>query len=126
MASIRSGRPLCAPSRLKSLFFFPCCLVNSSSVDLIDDGTFLSFQRGLSSVSSLYASLPQEIDGVMSLALCLQVMSSSSSTLPRRKLLVFVAFPARLSARSFLPTSACPSEYIHRSARRWMSNTVSC
>ena len=53
-----------------------CCLWNGYSVHLIDDGPFSSFQTNLSSsTSSFNASLLQAIDGVMSLALCLQVVS---------------------------------------------------
>ena len=29
-----------------------------------------------------------------------------------------------LSGRSFLPTAACPGQYIHRSLRRWLSTTA--
>ena len=51
------------------------CLWNGSNVRLIDVGPFSSFQGRLSSTSFFHASLLQAIDGVMSLALCLQVMS---------------------------------------------------
>ena len=52
-----------------------CCLGNSSNVRLIDEIPFSSFQRRSSSASSFHASLLQAIDGVISLALCPQVVS---------------------------------------------------
>ena len=57
--------------------FLQCCIWNSSSVRLIDDGTLSSFQGRSSSVSSLHASLLQAIDGVFSLILCPQVVSQT-------------------------------------------------
>ena len=45
---------------------------------LIDDGPLLSFQGRLSSTSSFNASLLQAIKGVISLALCPQVVSRAS------------------------------------------------
>ena len=58
---------------------FPqCCLLNGSNVCLIDDGPLSSFQGRSSSTSSFNASLLQVIDGVMSLALCPQVVSEAS------------------------------------------------
>ena len=53
------------------------CLWNGSSISLTDDGPLSSFQGRLSSTSSFYSSLLQAIDGVMSLALCLQVVSQA-------------------------------------------------
>ena len=44
-------------------------------VGLIDDGPFSSFQGRSLSASSLHAYLPQTVDGVTSLALCLRVVS---------------------------------------------------
>ena len=54
-----------------------CCLWNSSSVRLIDDGPLSSFQERSSSASSFHASLLQAISGVMSLVLCLQAVSQA-------------------------------------------------
>ena len=54
------------------------CLWNSSNVRLIDDGPLSSFQERSSSASSFHASLLQAIDGVMSTALCPQVVSQAS------------------------------------------------
>ena len=54
------------------------CLWNSSSVRLIDDGRLSSFQGRSSRASSFNASLLQAIDGVLSLALCPQVVSQAS------------------------------------------------
>ena len=44
---------------------------------LIDDGSFSSFQGRSSSASSFHASLLQAISGVMSLALCPQLVSQA-------------------------------------------------
>ena len=49
-----------------------------SNVRLIDDVPFSSFQGRSSSASSFNASLVQAISGVMSLALCPQVVSQAS------------------------------------------------
>ena len=57
------------------------CLWNGSNVRLIDEGPLSSFQGRSTSVSSFHASLLQVIDGVMSLVLCLQVMSEASQHL---------------------------------------------
>ena len=48
------------------------------SVHLTDDGALSSFQGRLSGASSFHACFLQAIDGVMSLALCLQVVSQAS------------------------------------------------
>ena len=53
-------------------------LSNGSNVRLIDDGPLASFQGRSSGASSSNASLLQAIDGVMSLALCPQVVSQAS------------------------------------------------
>ena len=66
------------------------CLGNRSTVPLIDINPLLFFQGRSSSASSFLASLLQAIDGVMSLALCPQVVSQapqhfrSSETQARR------------------------------------------
>ena len=52
-------------------------LWNSSNVCLIDDGPLSSFQGRLSSTSSFHASLLRVISGVLSLALCPQVVSQA-------------------------------------------------
>ena len=67
--------------------------------------------------------LPAIVD-VMSLAVCPQVVSSSSTLQARLKCkpLVMVAFSAGLSARLFPLTPAYPRQYIHRRFWRWMSN----
>ena len=54
------------------------CLGNSPNVHLTDDGPLSSFQGRLSSASSFHAFLFQTINGVMSLALCPQVVSQAS------------------------------------------------
>ena len=76
----------------------------------IDDGPLSCFQGISSSASSFHASLPQAVDGVMSLDLYPQVVS-----------LVRAALPASLSALSFPFIPACPGQYTNRSFRRWMS-----
>ena len=53
------------------------CLGNRSTVPLIDINPLLFFQGRSSSASSFLASLLQAIDGVMSLALCPQVVSQA-------------------------------------------------
>ena len=100
-------------------------LRNGLIVCLIDDDSLSSFQGRSSNASSFHASLLQVIDGVMSLALCPQLVCLkflSTLDLPRSKPLVRVALPASLSARSFPFTPACPGQYIHRSFRRLISN----
>ena len=71
---MRSEKPICAPPRLSEISAtsplkrFQC---------LIDDGPLSSFQGRSSSTSSFHACLLQAIDGVMSLALCPQVVSQA-------------------------------------------------
>ena len=105
-------------------FSLKVSLWNGSNVHLIDNGPHPSFQGRSSSTSSFNASLLQVIDGVMSLALCLLVVSRASkniSDLLRSKLLERVALPAFLSAQSFPFMPACPGQYSHRGFQRWMS-----
>ena len=54
------------------------CHWDGFNVRLIDDGRLSSFQGRSSSSSSFHVSLLQAIDGVMSLALCPQVVSQTS------------------------------------------------
>ena len=74
MISMGSEKPICAPPRLSDaspalpLKRFQC---------LSDDGPLSSFQGRSSSTSSFHASLLQPIGGVMSLALCPQVLSQT-------------------------------------------------
>ena len=60
------------------LMFPQSCVWNGSNVRLIDDGHLTSYQGRSSSPSSFHASLLQAIDGVMSLALCPQVVSQAT------------------------------------------------
>ena len=127
IVSICSEKLICPPPHpptpISQNFPWPC-LWNSVIVHLIDDGLLRSFQGRSSSASSFNASLLQVIDGVMSLALCLLVVSWASkniSDLLRSKLLERVALPAFLSAQSFPLMPACPEQYSHRSFQRWMS-----
>ena len=74
MVFIRSEKPICAPSRLSDP---QRCLWNGSNVRLLDDGSLSSFQGKSSCVSPLNISLLQAIKGMMSLALCPQVVYKS-------------------------------------------------
>ena len=71
---MRSEKPICAPPRLSEvsptlpLKRFQCS----------DDGPLSSFQGRSSSALSFNASLRQPINGVMSFALCLLVVSQAS------------------------------------------------
>ena len=89
---------------------FPqCCLWNGSNVCLIDDGPLSSFQR-LTSASSFHASLLQAIDGVMSLAMCPQVVSSFSTFRifrEARHLGGLLCLPGCVHVQSFPFTLAC-------------------
>ena len=76
MVSMRSERPICAPPRLSEVP--PTMPLKRFNIRLIDDGLLSSFQRRSSSASPFHGSLLQAIDGVMSLALCLQVVSQAS------------------------------------------------
>ena len=55
-------------------------------------------------------------------AACRSNWATSPTHLPRRKLLVVTASPAR----SFPLTLACPRQYNHRSLRRWKSHIDTC
>ena len=63
------------PPRLSEIS--PASPLNGSIVRLTDDGPLASFQGTSSGGSSFHASLLQAIDGVMSLALCPQVVSQA-------------------------------------------------
>ena len=92
------------------------CHSNGSNVRLIDDGPLSSSQGSRSSsASSFHASLLRAIDGVMSLALCPQVVSRASQNFRSSEK------EASLSARSFPFTPACPGQHTRRSFWRWMS-----
>lgn len=69
---MKLGKPICAQFCLSEV-----CLSNYSSVGLTDSGPFSSFQGGSSSASSFETLLLQDADGVVSLALNLQVMSQA-------------------------------------------------
>jgi len=75
MAPMRSEKPTCAPLRPSEVS--PALPLKYSNVRLIDDDPFSSFQGRLASTSSFHAPLLQVIDGVMSLALCPQVVSQA-------------------------------------------------
>ena len=72
MVSMRSEKPICAPPRLSDVSpTLPFQIVPLS------DGPLSSFPGRSSNASSFHASLLQAIDGVMSLALCPQVVSQA-------------------------------------------------
>ena len=67
---MRSEKPICALRRLSEASpALPLEQLQCSS----DDGPVSSFQGRSSNASSFHASLLQAIDGVVSLALCIQV-----------------------------------------------------
>ena len=76
MASKRLEKSICALSRLSEVSL--TLLWNGSTVRLIDDGPLSSFQGRSSSAFSFRAFLLQAVDGVVSLALCPQVVSQAS------------------------------------------------
>ena len=106
------------------------CLWNVSSVLLIDDGPLSSYLGGSFSASSFNASLLQEINGVVSLTLCQQVVSQvpqhfRSSEKQANCEGCFssqaICSVASLHAgMSLLFTPACPGQYTHREFWRWM------
>ena len=98
--SLRSENPIFQVSQR--------CLLNNSSVRLIDDGPFSFFQGRSQTLSLLCLSSPGDR------ALCPWLKLLNTSELPRSKPLVVVAFPASLSARSFPITLTCPGQYTHR------------
>ena len=54
-----------------------CCLCSTSNFDLTGDGLISPFQGRLSTAAFFYTALLQEIDGVISLVLCLWVVSQA-------------------------------------------------
>ena len=113
MISMRSEKPIIYSLHPDSQKFTQRRLWNGSNVRLIDDGPLSSFQERSSSVSSFNASLLQATNGVMSLALCPQVVSQASQH--------FRSFEKQATVRSFPFTPACSGQYTHRSFRRLMS-----
>ena len=82
-----------------SLGSFPkCCLWNDSNVRLTDNDPLSSFQGRSSSACSLNASFLQAIDGVMSLALCRQVVSQNTET-PFNRFCFYLLCPLRRPER---------------------------
>ena len=104
-----------------SLGSFP--KVAFETVCLIDSCPLSSFQGRSCSASFFHASLFEATNGVMSLALCLWVVSQASQHFrSSEEQTTWGAFvlPARLSAWSFPFTLACPGQDTHRSFRRWL------
>ena len=76
--SVQDGASALVKAHMLQVQAFPQHrLWNSSNVRLIDDGPLSSFQGRSSSTSSFHASLLQVINGVLSLALCPQVVSQA-------------------------------------------------
>ena len=74
---------------------------------------------------SFLASVLHAVSGVMSLALCLQVVSQALQHFLRGKLLVMVNLSTSLRTWSFPFTPACPWQSIHK-FWRWLLNTDAC
>ena len=74
---------------------------------------------------SFHTSLLHAVSGVMSLALCLQVVSQALQHFLRGKPLVMVNLSTSLCTWSFPFTPACPWQFIHK-FWRWMLNTDTC
>ena len=95
-----------------------CCLWNSTNYKY--SGPLSSFW-GRSLALPHTTPLLQMIKGVVSLALCPQVVSRVPQHLaPRSKPLVRAALPSSVSAQPFPFTLACPGQYTRRSFWRWM------
>ena len=107
---------------------------------LTNNGPLLSFQGKSSSTSSFRAFLFQAINGVMSLALCSQVVSQAPQHFKYSKklatcegcfacqcirpaFLTQTNFCSHRKFRSFPFTPATPGQYTHRSFQRWMLTT---
>ena len=75
-----------------------------------------SFQGRSSNASSFHASLHQVIDGVMSLALCPQVVSQAPQHFrsSEKQTTCEGCFARQCTTQSFPFTPACPGQYIHR------------
>ena len=117
---MRVEMPICAPPRLSEvspalpLKWFRC------SSDWRWPSLVLS-RKTSSRISSFSASLLQVINGVMSLALCPQVVSQASQHFrSSEKQAIYEGCFASLSAWSFPFTPACPGQYNHRTFQRWM------
>ena len=76
MVFMRSEKPICASTRLSDVS--PKLLLKRFQCLSDYDGPLPSFQGRSSSASSFNASLLQAVDGIKSLALCLQVVSQAS------------------------------------------------
>ena len=106
------------------------CLTDDETVPvarLIDYGPLSSFQGRSFSASSFHASLLQVIDGVMSLALCPQVVSQAPQHFRSSETQATCegCFDRQSICSVFPFTLACPGHYTHRSLRRCISTTHS-
>ena len=100
------------------------CRWNVCNVLLIDDGPLSSYLGGSFSASSFNASLLQAINGVVSLALCPQVLSQVPQHFrSSEKQATYEGFFTRQAicsvaslhaGISFPFTPACPGQYTHR------------
>ena len=105
-------RSVHSPRRFSDVAFF-----NGSDFCLICLSPSVGDHRALPSV---LASLLQEIDGVMLLALCTQVVSQTPQHFKVSEVQAtddgrLALLLANLSARSFTLIRACEGQYIHRS-----------
>ena len=121
MVSVRWEKPICASPRLSEVSLtLPLKRCQYSS--MIKDGLVSSFEGRSSSASSFHASLPQAIDGVMSLALCPQVVSQAPqhfrSSEKQATCGGCFARQLSLSVRSFPFTPARPRQYTHMSFQK--------
>ena len=80
MLSMRSEKPICAPTRVSEVFPNVAFERVPANVRLTDSGPLSSCQGRSSNDSSVHASLLQAIDGVTYLALCPQECLNGSST----------------------------------------------
>ena len=123
MVSTRSEKPIYAPPCLSEVFLWPSFAFKSFNVRLTDDVPFSSFQeRSL----TRFPFLPYAIYGMMSLALCPQVVSQAPPhlRLSETQTAFDACFAASPSAVAL--TLECPVQYTKESGRRWTSNVATC
>ena len=100
----------------------PLKQIHCSIVHLIDDGPLSSFQERLSSASSFHTFLLQVIDGVMSLALCPQVVSQASQHFrsSKKQATCEGCFASQsICSTISLHSGMSKGQYTHRSFWKW-------
>ena len=119
---MRSKKPICAPPSLSEIS--PTLPLKRFQCSSDEDGPLSSFQGRSSNASSFNASLLQAIDGVMSLALCAQVVSQASqyfrSSMKQATCEVCFARQSTCLVTS-LYSGMSRAVRVYRSFRRWMS-----